>query len=173
MQNKMSLQFPTIKRRLICMVYECFLLAAVLMLAGGVWLLITLNHHNMVLDHLRTVWIFAVTGVYFVWQWIDSGHTLAMKTWRIKLVMPGESKVPTKVAVSRYLLLLCYYLPAFFAYQFLSIHDKNWASAVLLSPFLMLVTAVFNKDRQFLHDRLLGTYLIQLPKRSKAQADIA
>jgi uncharacterized RDD family membrane protein YckC len=34
---------------------------------------------------------------------------------------------------------------------------------------LWSLTALFDKDRQFLHDRLAGTRLVQLPKPEKKQ----
>ncbi|MCG2583206.1 RDD family protein [Massilia sp. TS11] len=170
MQNNPTpaLQFPSIGRRLICMVYESFLLTAVMMLAVAAFLILSGNRHSPLLDHVRTLWVFLAGGAYFVHQWRDSGHTLAMKTWRIKLVLPGAAKLPFKVAFVRYVLIVSYFLPALLAYSLLDIHSGRVMSALLLASLaLMLLAPLFTKDRQFLHDRLLGTYLIQLPKRTK------
>jgi len=82
--------------------------------------------------HLLQLFIGLVFAAYFLWCWLRSGQTLAMKTWRIRLVdvTPGK-------ALLRFLL------------------------AVLLVPTgISVIWALFDRDRQFLHDRLAGTRLV-------------
>src|SRR5687768_13400471 len=93
---------PTVKRRVIALVYESFLLAAVEMLAVLVYILLTGNRQEPVYQYGLKFFLFLVTGAYFIWCWIDSGHTLAMKTWRIKVIKPGAARLPLRTAVVRY-----------------------------------------------------------------------
>jgi len=81
-----------------------------------------------------------VVGVYFVWQWRHGGQTLAMKTWRLRLV--GIDGAPP--ALSQLLLrqLLC------------------WPSILCYGAGLLW--AFFDRERQFLHDRLAGTRIINV-----------
>jgi uncharacterized RDD family membrane protein YckC len=161
---------PTIKRRLIVMVYETFLLLAVEMLAVALYLLVTRNSHAPLAQHGLKLFLFLVTGAYFVWCWTDSGHTLAMKTWRMRLTAGGQGRVPVRTAVLRYLLAWGWFLPALVVCAAFGLHGKAEVSAaVAVGIVAWAFTAFLDRDRQFLHDRLAGTRLVQLPKPSKAR----
>ena len=165
---------PSIKRRLIVMVYEAFLLLAVEMLAVVLWLLVTQNRHGALLDHGRTVWLFLVTGAYFIHAWTGSGHTLAMKTWRLRLVADGHARVPLRSAVLRYLLAWGWFAPALLVRSLVGLHGKGETAAVLaLGMLVWTLTALFDKERRFLHDRLAGTRLVFVPKAAKPEASAA
>jgi uncharacterized RDD family membrane protein YckC len=88
--------------------------------------------------------VYAVLGVYFLWLWRKGGQTLAMQTWRIKVVDARTGSVVT--------------LP------------RAWLRYTLAWPSLLvygvgLLWALFDRDRQFLHDRLAGTRLVLLPNQ--------
>jgi uncharacterized RDD family membrane protein YckC len=159
---------PSIKRRVIALVYEAFLLLAVEMFAVAVYLLATGNRHEPAYQHGLKFFLFLVTAAYFVHFWTDSGHTLAMKTWRIKLVMAGYKRVPFRIAAIRYLLAWGWFLPALLVCAALGVKDKaQVAAAIAIGVLAWGSTAFFDKDRQFLHDKLAGTRLISLPKRAR------
>lgn len=150
------------------MVYEVFLLAAVEMFATLIFLLLTGNRQEPVYQHGLKAYLFLVTAAYFVHFWTDSGHTLAMKTWRIKLVKVGFKKVPYATAVVRYLLAWGWVAPALAVCAVRDIHRWGEVAAVFAVGFAAwAMTALLDKDRQFLHDRLAGTRLISLPKPEK------
>jgi uncharacterized RDD family membrane protein YckC len=156
---------PSIRRRMIAMVYETLLLLAVEMLAVGLYLLVTRNNHDPLFQHGLKAWLFLVTAAYFIHSWTDSGHTLAMKTWRIRLVADGHPRVPLRTAALRYLLAWGWFLPALAACGLLGIKDKAEIGAALAAGVLAWgLTAFLDKDRRFLHDRLAGTRLVSLPK---------
>jgi uncharacterized RDD family membrane protein YckC len=165
---------PSIKRRLITMVYETFLLLAVEMLAVALFLVVTRNNHAPVFQYAMKVWLFVVTGAYFVWGWTNSGHTLAMKTWRMQVVTHGGARLPLTTAIVRYLLAWGWFLPALLACMALGLKDKAAiGTAVAVGILAWGLTAFLDRDRQFLHDRLAGTRLVLLPKRTKASAPVA
>lgn len=161
---------PTIRRRLTVLVYESFLLAAVLLAATALFMLVTLNGKGPLFAHGLKLWLFVVTGAYFVFCWTDSGHTLAMKTWRVKLVMHDGGRVPVRTAVLRYLLAWGWFLPAILvSHAFHLTGDKGaFSIALALGMAAWALTALLSRDRQFLHDRLAGTRLVQLPRFGKA-----
>ncbi len=160
---------PSLKRRLISIVYEAFLLTAVEMFATGVFLLATQNRKGPLFEHGLKAFLFLVTAAYFIHFWTDSGHTLAMKTWRIKLVKVGYAKVPYGTAALRYLLAWGWFLPALAVCWAFHITSKGAVSAALaIGVLAWAMTAFLDKDRQFLHDKLAGTRLIALPKPVKA-----
>ena len=122
MQNSLSPTLPTIKRRLISMVYECLLGFAVLFLPFLIFEMITGASHAPLIEHMRQALAFLVLGVYFIHQWSSDGQTLAMKTWRLKLVRPGHAHVSARTAAVRYLLSWMWVLPALVVSLALDLH---------------------------------------------------
>lgn len=169
MQNSsLPVVTPTLKRRLICLVYEAFLVTAVVMFALFVFLFATQLMDERVKKYGSQVVLFAAAGAYFIYCWSGSGHTLAMKTWRIKLVMLGHAQVPLRAALVRYVFGWGWILPGLAACWALGLTDKAEAGKIAGVLAINIVawglTAFLDKDRQFLHDRLAGTRLISLPK---------
>lgn len=128
-----------LRRRLASMAYESLLLLGVLSigfmlphLALGMAFNIAMPGW-MLLSH-----IFIVLGAYFVWYWHHGGQTLAMQTWKIQLSTPGGTEPSLARLALRYALA--------------------WPSLVYLGAGLLW--AFFDRDRQFLHDRLAGTRLV-------------
>lgn len=88
--------------------------------------------------HLLQAWVLAVTAAYFTWFWTRGGQTLPMKTWRVRLVAADGGAVAFPRALRRFVLALLGF-------------------AALGLGFLW---ALVDRDRQFLHDRLSGTLLV-------------
>ena len=165
LNNPETVATPTVKRRIISMVYEAFLLLSVEMLATALYMLVTGNRQDPLFQHGRNAMLFLVALAYFVHFWTDSGHTLAMKTWRMKVVWPGSARLPLKIAVLRYFLAWGWFLPALLVCSAAGLHDKGQiAIALLIGMVAWALTAFFDKDRQFLHDKLAGTRLVSMPK---------
>ncbi|XYJ12041.1 RDD family protein [Telluria sp. B2] len=170
--NPPAIGTPTVKRRLIAMVYEAFLLTAVEALAVFLFIFATGNRQEPAYRAGLMVFLFLVTAAYFVHSWSGSGFTLAMKTWRIKVVKVGHAKVPFRNAAIRYLLAWGWFAPALAAGALLDLHHlREWAITLGIGLVAWALTAFLDKDRQFLHDRIAGTRLIALPKKqSQASA---
>lgn len=151
---------PPLKRRLASMLYEAMLLFGVLFISGWLFDTLTQSRHALMLRHGRQVLLFLVLGLYFVFFWHRSGQTLAMKTWRIRLVARDETQVSWVRAVMRYLLAWMWFLPALSLDYALDL--KGWASinVLVIGMIIWALTILLNKNRQFLHDRLAGTRLI-------------
>ena len=88
--------------------------------------------------------IFLLLGGYFLWYWHHGGQTLAMQTWKLQLQSAHGLKPTWRQLALRYLLA--------------------WPSLLLYGAGL--IWALFDRDRQFLHDRLAGTRIVF--KRSSA-----
>ena len=159
---------PGLARRMIAMLYEAFLLFAVVFLAGLIFDIVTQSRDPLSLRHVRQFLLFLVMAAYFIHAWSREGQTLAMKTWRIKLVKPGAARVSPRIAAARYLLAWMWFLPALLVNYGLNL--KTWPELSVMAGGVALwaATALFDKDRQFLHDKLLGTRLIELPKNRPA-----
>lgn len=163
---------PTVKRRLISIVYEALLLLAVEMFAVAAYLLVTFAAHSPVLDAGRGIFMILAAAAYFIFSWTDGGHTLAMKTWRIKIVGAGAGRVPLQAAAVRFMMAWGFVAPALVIIHVTQLLTTragiSMASAILIANIVLwAMTALLDKDRQFLHDRIAGTRLIQLPKPEK------
>lgn len=153
---------------MIAMVYEAFLLFAVVFLAGLIFDIVTQSHDPLSLRHVRQFLLFLVMAAYFIHSWSREGQTLAMKTWRIKLIKPGAARISLRIAAARYLLAWMWFLPALLVNYGLSLKTWSELAVMVAGVALWATSALFDKDRQFLHDKLLGTRLIQLPKKQPA-----
>ena len=125
---------PGLPRRLASMLYEASLLFAVAFFAAWVFFFASGGRDATAggMRHLLQLFIGLSFAGYFLWSWLRGGQTLAMKAWRIRLV---------DVTPLRALL--------------------RFALALLLVPTLIsIVWSFFDRERQFLHDRLVGTRLI-------------
>ena len=158
-------QPPSILRRLASMLYEGLLLFAVAF--AGAWLFLFVSGGREVSGWVRyalQAYLGAVCAAYFLWCWLRSGQTLAMKTWRIRLVAPGCTRVPAGRALRRlaYVGILgggvLMALGAAFKYR-----DPWLALAAFPVAATVWGWALFDRDRQFLHDRLAGTRLVLVP----------
>lgn len=126
-------------------VYELLLLLALWMLCT--WMFVSLfgdatSHYKR---SFLQLFLWLVTGAYFVWCWTKTGQTLATKTWKIKLVTQNLANqqnvnLNKRQAIIRYAL----------------------ASASILACGLGFIWALVDKDRLFLHDRLLKMRFISV-----------
>jgi uncharacterized RDD family membrane protein YckC len=130
--------YPSIKRRLICLVYESLLLAGVTFFAGLLFLGATGASPSGWMRHAFQVYLFLVIGLYFVGSWRRSGQTLPMKTWKLRLVGADGGRITLRQAMVRY---VC-------------------AWPCLLLGGIGILYAPFDRQRQFLHDRLAGTSIV-------------
>jgi uncharacterized RDD family membrane protein YckC len=160
---------PSVKRRLLAMVYESFLLLAVAALTTALFILLTQNRHGPVYQYGLMATLFLVIGAYFVYNWTNSGHTLAMKTWRLCVVDGAGLRVSVRSAALRYLFAWGWLVPAFAVRTLFGLHTKTDILIVYSAGIVAwALTALLDKDRQFLHDRLAGTRLVELPKAGAA-----
>ena len=121
-------------RRLAAMLYEALLVFAVAFFAGWIFYFASGGRDATQgwLRHAEQAFVLAVLAAYFIWCWLRGGQTLAMKAWGIRLV----DVTPRKAAL-------------------------RFVLAVLLLP-ASIAWALFDRDRQFLHDRLAGTRLVSV-----------
>jgi uncharacterized RDD family membrane protein YckC len=153
---------PTLRRRLLSMVYESLLLFGVLFLAGYLFSTLTQQRSGLMYRHAMQAWLFLVLGAYFVWFWTHGGQTLAMKTWKIRLVDAQGQPVRAARAVLRYILAWLWVLPAMVLDWAFGL--TGWGSVSLLAGWMALWALAMRvvPDHQFVHDRLAGTRLVSV-----------
>jgi len=164
-----ALPTPSLRRRLCSMTYEAMLLFAVLFMSAWIFSTLLQQRHALYLRHALESWLFLILGLYFVWFWCHGGQTLAMKTWRIRLLNRDGTTVSGQRALLRFLLSWLWCLPGLLLAWLL--HAQGWMLIGIPALNAMIWAALIYLDpqRQFLHDRIAGTCLIDLHPRKMKQ----
>lgn len=125
-------------------VYEFLILIAIWMLFT--WLYVSLfgdATHGAKRFWLQLL-LWLITGAYFVVCWVRTGQTLAMQAWKMKIVGEDGGLLSWRQALLRYVL-----------------------ASILVGVFGVSLLYMFvNRQRLFLHDRLLGSRYEILTKAS-------
>ncbi len=122
--------------------YELLLLIALWFITALLFISIFGDATHSYKRYFLQFYLWLITGAYFVWCWRKSGQTLATQTWKIKLVNQAGNTLNAKQAVIRYIL--------------------SSLSALVFG--LGFIWVLLDKDRLYLHDRLLKTRFISVTK---------
>ncbi|SCY69253.1 Uncharacterized membrane protein YckC, RDD family [Nitrosospira sp. Nl5] len=136
----MKISAPGFWRRLVSMIYESLLLVAVLFIASFVFHLIFRDTSSLFFRPAFQLYLLLVAGTYFTWFWTHGGQTLPMQTWKFRVISADGNRLTLKQAVARYL----------------------FAVIGIFCFGCGVIWALFDRDRQFLHDRLAGTRIVKL-----------
>jgi len=125
---------PGLPRRLASILYEALLLFAVAFFAAWVFLFASGGRDATSgwPRYILQLLIALMFAAYFLWSWLRGGQTLAMKAWHIRLVDVTPGKALLRLVLA----------------------------ALLVPTLVSIVWAVFDRDQQFLHDRLARTRLV-------------
>lgn len=137
-ENQTRLRLASLGRRLMSLAYEALLLAAVLLAGSLAFTAFAQRLEPAFARPALQMTLLLLAGNYFVWQWHRGGQTLPMKTWRIRLVTAVGEPLSVGHAVRRFVFAL---------------------TGTLLGGGAV-IWAFFDRDRQFLHDRLAGTRIV-------------
>jgi len=109
----------------------------VLFVSAYLFLALTQAVRTPALHALFQVWLLGVLAAYFAYCWQRGGQTLAMKTWRIRVARRDGSPLSAREAVARFALAV-------------------WSLCLFGAGFWW---GFIDRERQFLHDRLVGSRL--------------
>jgi uncharacterized RDD family membrane protein YckC len=155
---------PSLRRRLAAFVYEGVLLFGVLMMGALAYGLATQQRHALVGMHGLQLFLFLVLGLYFCWFWSHGGQTVAMKTWHIRLLTKDGLPVPIARAALRYVWSWLWFVPALLWSYALGVRSGGAVTlALTLGVLVYAASSWLNPQRQFWHDLLSGTRLVQIP----------
>ena len=166
---------PSLRRRLACFVYEGVLLFGVVMAAGYLYASVTQQRHALNGLAGLQAFVFIVLGLYFVGFWSRGGQTLAMKTWRLRLVGVDGGAVSQRRALARYLLSWVWFLPALGIAQLAHIRSAGAVmAALLLGVFAYAALSGLRRDRQYWHDACCNTRIVawNLPLLPRSSATL-
>ncbi len=158
-----TIQVPSIRRRLAALPYEGLLVLALLLiaafpLAGLKGLTLQGTAH-----FFTQVYFFCIAAAYFTWFWRRGGQTLAMKTWKFRVISANGLPLTALRAFGRYMAALMFFGPACVGLVLLFFPNRI-SPLITMWAFLPMIATIlwarFDVDHQFLHDRLAGTRLI-------------
>ena len=131
------------------MLYEFLILIAVLFIASFVFHLVFQDTSSLFFRPGLQLYLLVIAGMYFTWFWTHGGQTLPMQTWKLRVVSASGDRVYLKQALARYLF-------------------------AVIGIFFFgggIVWALFDRDRQFLHDRLAGTRIVRIEGKAERISD--
>lgn len=129
-----------IRRRLASMFYESLLLLGVFVVLLIPLVIFSAAFNTGLPVSILRAYVFLSLAWYFIWHW-RRGQTLSMRTWHLRIVaLDGATPSLGQLAL-RYVVA--------------------WPSVMLGGAGI--IWSVFDRERQFLHDRLAGTRIISVP----------
>lgn len=152
---------PTVRRRLAALLYEAVILFGVVFIAAYLFSTLTQQRNGLTHHNLLAGWIGLVVGVYFVWFWTHGGQTLPMKTWRLRVVSADGGPLSVARAVARYVLAWLWFLPPLAVHPLLGLRVPQTLVVAGVWFVVWAASGRFDSQRQFLHDRLAGTRIVQ------------
>jgi uncharacterized RDD family membrane protein YckC len=134
---------PTLFRRLSVAFYEAAMVFGIYFLPSYLYLSLSNTRFEDLQQGGLRAWlyqffIFIIFAIYFGWSWSNGRRTLAQKTWGVRIVNLDGTGLSQRRAVLRYTLAWC----------------------SVLCGFMGFFYAFLNKERLFLHDKILGTRII-------------
>jgi uncharacterized RDD family membrane protein YckC len=155
-----------------CWLYEGLLSASIALIAG----LLAAPLADLLPAEARRYAIqaalFVALGVYFGGFW-TRGHTLAMQTWRIRVVDRQGQPLTFRLALRRYVLCWLWLLPPLAALTPFKLPTGELAVLTLGWVAVWALLSRFQPQGQFWHDVWAGTRLIDTRAPRLAQTPVS
>ena len=158
-----DLMAPSLMRRMASFVYEGLLLFGIGLVPGAIGALfvaLTGRQHPLQSEAALRVVTLLIYAVYFSWFWSKRGQTLPMQTWHIKVITARGESLSQPRALLRFVLACAWFTPATVVAALN--HWDRWQglAAMAVGVVTYALLALAHPQRQFWHDALCGTRLI-------------
>ena len=155
------LRTPSLRRRFASLLYEVVVLFGVALVSGAVGaLLVAVTGRQQ--DAAARIAAFFIFGAYFTWFWTRRGQTLPMQTWHIRLVTASGARLTAQRAMARYLAAYLWFAPGAMAAWAAGWDREQALYAAGINVIAYGLLAWMHPDRQFVHDALCGTRLVDV-----------
>ncbi|QWD61760.1 RDD family protein [Polynucleobacter sp. MWH-UH25E] len=165
-----ALPAPQFWRRVSCCLYEQLVLLGVIAFTFlvpnlGLGILFGVSLPSW----LTFLYLYSVLGIYFVWYWTKSGQTLAMQTWRVRMIGANGFNLSRRQAIWRYVygslwIVPCVFLQWIFHLEKWQIIEMLFTVALFIWPLSIFLDRRSASLRQSFPDRLANSRLVELPK---------
>lgn len=155
---------PSLYRRLAALLYESIVLFGVVWFAALVYGILVGQRSGVMDRHGLQAVVFVTLALYFMGFWSGPGQTVAMRAWRLRVV--DSSGQPLRLARSglRFAFGWLWVLPPL-ALAWWTGQDHTAGLGLLMAWVLLWALASqLRADRQFWHDALAGTRLIDIQR---------
>lgn len=105
--------------------------------------------------------LFLAIGGYFVGSWSMTGQTLALKSWKLRLIGPGAVPPSMGRSVVRYVLAWHLFVPGLLVLLLWPMSAAVAGTVLFASWVAMLLPALADPDRRLLHDRWTSTRIVR------------
>lgn len=160
-----SASIPSLTRRLAAFVYEGVLLFGVAVVTALVFSPVVGQRNAL---NFRWGLMAAVAGVftlYFVYFWSKSGQTLAMQTWRLRVVDLQGQTLSWAQALLRSVLAWLWFMPALLMASILDLQGSTIFASLALGLGAYVLLAKLHPQQRFVHEILSRTKVVsQAPK---------
>jgi uncharacterized RDD family membrane protein YckC len=104
-----TLQYAGIVRRLMAIMYDLFLLLAILFIATAIAMIF--NQGNAIepgqaIYPYYIIYLLVLSFVFYGWFWTHGGQTLGMKTWKMRLQQEDGTRLSWRLAMIRFAIAL-------------------------------------------------------------------
>jgi uncharacterized RDD family membrane protein YckC len=165
---------PSLARRMACFIYEATLLFGLALIPGALGALFvaqTGQRHPLQSETALRLFALVLYGLYFVWLWSTRGQTLAMQTWRIRVVRADGTPLSQARALGRYLACcIAWFAPATLLASWLALPPWPSLAAIAAGIVVYALSALAAPGRQFWHDLLCRTRLVDVRSSPGAPA---
>ena len=158
-----AMRVPGLHRRMASFVYEGMLLFGIGLIPGvigALFVALTGHQHPLQSDAVLRAITLLIYAVYFTWFWSERGQTLPMQTWHIKVVTAEGAPLSQPRALLRFVTACAWFAPA--ALLASLNHWTRWhgLGAIAIGVVAYALLALLHPQRQFWHDALCGTRLV-------------
>lgn len=154
---------PGLWRRMASFVYEGLLLFGIGLLPGALGALffaLTGHRHALQGDTALRAFALLIYAVYFGWFWSVRGQTLPMQTWNIRVVTVEGLPLSQARALLRFVASCAWFAPAALLTTVNGWTGWHGLLAGLVGVIAYALLALLHPERQFWHDALCGTRLV-------------
>lgn len=158
---------PALARRMASFVYEGLLLFGIGLVPGALGALfvaLTGHQHPLQSDTALRAITLLIYAVYFTWFWSVRGQTLPMQTWHIRVETVRGDRLGQGRALCRFIAACAWFAPAAGIASLNGWTRWQGLAAVAVGVVAYALLALLHPQRQFWHDAICGTRLVDVPK---------
>ena len=85
------------------LIYDFLLFLAIWFVASLIFIMIVQDTNFAYFKPIYQFYSLSVIGIYFIWFWTHGGQTLAMQTWKMRVVAKNGTALTMKQAITRYI----------------------------------------------------------------------
>ena len=129
--TSLPFKYTGLFRRLLAIIYDLFLLIALLFIATAVMMVFNQGHaieRGQPLYPFYIAYLLTISFIFYGWFWTHGGQTLGMRTWKMRLQQDNGNAVTWPLALIRFITAIFSWLAAGtgFFWSLFSPQKRTW-----------------------------------------------